>query len=249
MKAMILAAGYGTRLEHLTQQKPKALIEVGGKPLLEWIIRKLIAAGFTEIIINLHHLADQIVRFIGQQHHFGIQIHFSYETTILGTGGGIKKAANFLQTEPWFLVHNVDVISALNLKPLIQAHLSAGSLATVFVDQRHSTRHLLFDAHNFLCGRHLDQDILIRPVDGVLQRLAFNGIHVISTAIFAATPPEDTFSIIDWYLQLAKAGAQIKGQCFEGVYWRDAGRRTILAEIESDLQSRCVLPEQLIFPD
>ncbi|MEA4809211.1 sugar phosphate nucleotidyltransferase, partial [Macellibacteroides fermentans] len=153
MKAMIFAAGTGSRLKPYTDHIPKALIPIDGKPMLEHIILKLKAAGFTEIIINVHHLGEQIIEFLAGKDNFGITIHISDERDyLLDTGGGIKHAAQFLQGDEPFLVHNVDIISNVDLKALYQHHLDTNPLATLLVSKRDTSRYLLFNKENKLSG-------------------------------------------------------------------------------------------------
>src|SRR5436309_7396949 len=137
MKAMILAAGLGTRLQPLTQTRPKALVEIAGMPLLAWVIARLAQHGFTEIVVNAYHLADQIAAFLDeyqrQPDHAGVSLAVSKETDLLGTGGGLQKAAWFLDDGQPFLVHNVDVLTDLDLNCLMEAHRDSGAIATLAV--------------------------------------------------------------------------------------------------------------------
>ncbi|MGB1243748.1 MAG: sugar phosphate nucleotidyltransferase, partial [Chitinophagales bacterium] len=154
MKAMIFAAGLGTRLRPLTNDKPKALVEVNGKPLLEIVILQLKRYGFRDIVVNVHYFAKQIIRFLEAKNNFGIHIQISDESDLLlETGGGLQKAKHFLcsDDEP-FLVHNVDILSDINLKALYQSHLEGSPLATLVVRNRKTSRYLLFDETNRLCG-------------------------------------------------------------------------------------------------
>ena len=146
MKAMIFAAGLGTRLKPLTDSTPKALVAVAGKPLLEHVINKLKKAGFDEILINVHHFPDQIIDFVKEHHNFGIRIEFSDERhCLLDTGGGIRKASEFFNDGQPFLVHNVDILSNVDLEALYQFHLNEMPLATLVVSERETSRYLLFD--------------------------------------------------------------------------------------------------------
>ncbi|MBR5193864.1 MAG: NTP transferase domain-containing protein, partial [Bacteroidaceae bacterium] len=151
MKAMIFAAGLGTRLKPLTDHMPKALVPVAGKPMLEHVILKLIASGFDEIVINVHHFAEQIIEFLKEKNTFGIKIWISDETEeLLDTGGGIKKASSLLN-EP-FLVHNADILSNVDLKALYDFHIASENDATLLVSPRKTVRYLLFDQTTRLCG-------------------------------------------------------------------------------------------------
>jgi len=154
MKAMIFAAGLGSRLKPLTDTMPKALVPVAGRPMLEHVILKLKAFGFTEIVINIHHFGEQILEFLKVNDNFGLTIHISDERDVLlDTGGGIRKASSFFENsdEP-FLVHNVDILSNVDLKELYDYHLQTDGLATLLVSQRKTSRYLLLDAEKRLCG-------------------------------------------------------------------------------------------------
>ena len=243
---MILAAGYGTRLRPLTDEKPKALVDVGQKKLLEWIILKLKNSGIHSIVINLHHLGDRIKAYLQAQNYFNISIEFSEELKILGTGGGIAHASSFFQNEPDFLVHNVDVLSTLNLHKLINYHRQQKNLGTLFVQNRITGRPLIFDAAHLLCGRYSANEALVRLPAGKSERFAFNGIHVLSSRIFDFMPAPDFFSIIDVYLQCVAGGERIGGYADPGTYWRDVGRLETLQQIEYDLHEQHNLSSQLI---
>jgi NDP-sugar pyrophosphorylase family protein len=157
MKAMVLAAGLGTRLRPLTNDRPKALVRVGGRTLLEITLTRLRTFGIHDVIINVHHFADMVVGYLKENDNFGMRIEISREEVLLDTGGGLKKAAGFFQgdsggDEP-FVLHNVDVISAIDLKKMVEFHLQARALATLAVQERETSRYLLFDGDGFLCGR------------------------------------------------------------------------------------------------
>ena len=150
MKAMVLAAGLGTRLRPLTDDRPKALVEVGGRTLLEITLARLRTFGVREVIVNVHHFADKVISFLAANNNFGMRIEVSREDVLLDTGGGLKKAAWFFledsapADEP-FILHNVDVVSTIDLQRMLQAHKQTGALATLAVQQRDSSRQLLFD--------------------------------------------------------------------------------------------------------
>ncbi|MDR2815596.1 MAG: nucleotidyltransferase family protein [Proteiniphilum sp.] len=229
MKAMIFAAGLGTRLKPLTDNMPKALAPVAGKPLLQHVIEKLKAAGFDEIIINVHHFAGQIIDFVEANHHFGIHIEFSDEREkLLDTGGGIKKASSFFNDDKPFLVHNVDILSNIYLRKLYAAHtqnhfpyqgtqagqhpqlqsIQGNPIATLVCSERKSSRYLLFDGNNRLKGWINEKTGEVKsPFPGFdprrYRKLAFAGIHILQPAIFqhmAGLP--DRFSIIEFYLSI-----------------------------------------------
>jgi len=211
MKALIFAAGLGTRLKPLTETMPKALVPVNSKPLLEHAVLKLKATGVTETIINVHHFADQIIDFIHSRNNFDIRIEFSDERNLLlDTGGGLKKTSWFFDDNRPFFVYNVDILSDVDLKQMYASHLQSKPLSTIFVNERKTNRYLLFNDenkltgwHNQLTGETKPQDIAIIPEK--FNQLAFNGIHIISPEIFPLMKDwPDKFSIIDFYLSIAK---------------------------------------------
>lgn len=225
---MILAAGLGTRLRPITGSRPKALIEYNGAPLLQHVLDRLISFGVTEVIINLHHFPQQIVEFLKSKNDFGIHIEFSRETILLDTGGGLKQAAWFFDDGQPFILHNVDIISDIDLKKMIAAHRAGAYLATLAVNQRQTSRYFLFDENDQLCGWKSFKDertIMTRQPSGQLYELAFCGIHVISPSIFEKLTEEGAFSIVDSYLRLAGEGEIIRAFRVDGCQWLDAGKR------------------------
>lgn len=207
MKAMILAAGLGTRLRPLTNDKPKALVEINGEPILGILIKRLINSGFDEMIINVHHFASQVIEFIERNQSFGISIAISDETDLLlDTGGGLKKAGWFFDDGKPFLVYNADILSDMNLKKLVAAHTESGALATLVVRERESSRYFLFDDNMQLCGwenRRTNERKISRQQASGLRPYAFSGIHVISPGMFKHISETGVFSIVDMYLRLA----------------------------------------------
>ncbi|MFK7907222.1 MAG: NDP-sugar synthase [Chitinophagales bacterium] len=240
MKAMIFAAGLGTRLRPLTNHKPKALVEVNGTPLLEIVIQRLKQHGFTNIVVNVHYFAKQIIRFLEAKNHFDIQISISDETgLLLETGGGLLKAKPFFEgkdNEP-FLVHNVDILSDIDLATLYQSHLQNNPLATLVVRNRKTSRYLLFDEKNQMCGWKNVKTGEVRMMrDSALslepKALAFSGIHVISPSIFQYMPEQESaFSIIETYLQAAKT-QKIMAYPSDDSNWLDVGKPESLAQAE-----------------
>jgi NDP-sugar pyrophosphorylase family protein len=226
MKAMIFAAGLGTRLQPLTASVPKALIRINKKPLIEIVIRRLIAQGFTEFIINLHHFADLVKQFVESKNNFDVTVRFSDETLLLlDTGGGLKKAAWFFDDGNPFLVHNVDVISTIDINYMIESHNQSNALATLAVRSRTSSRYLLFDDQNNLCGwenQKTKEKIIINPAND-LHAFAFSGIQIISPDIFKYITQEGNFPIIDVYLKLA-ASHTIKSYEHSQSLWMDVGK-------------------------
>lgn len=234
MKAMIFAAGLGTRLRPLTEHRPKALVEINGVTLLEIVARRLIAAGVTDLIINTHHFADQIAAFLRQKSNFGVRLALSYEAQLLDTGGGLKKAAHFFDDGRPFFAHNVDVISTLDLREIYRRHAARQALATLAVQARPTSRYLIFDRQNELCGwKSLRENRLewARAPRGETSELAFNGVHVISPRLLQNMTEEGAFSIIKTYLRLAGAGEIIQAFRMDECYWRDAGRAERIEQI------------------
>jgi NDP-sugar pyrophosphorylase family protein len=248
MKAMILAAGLGTRLRPLTNDRPKALVEIAGRTLLEITLARLRAFGIREVIVNVHHFADQVVEYLKAKANFGMRVEISREDVLLDTGGGLKKAAWFFledatSAEEPFLLHNVDVISAIDFAQILEAHKANRGLATLAVQKRESTRQLLFDEHLQLCGRLAGSDReaeIVRPSPRV-EPLAFSGVHVISQRLLSMMSEEGIFSIITSYLRLAGQGEKILGFRADQYYWRDLGRIQDLQQAEQDLSQRVVL--------
>lgn len=231
---MIFAAGLGTRLRPLTDNKPKALVEVGGGTLLEITIRRLKYFGIREVVINIHHFGALILDFLEQYHNFGIDITISDERgLLLDTGGGLQKAAPHFKDAP-FLVHNVDILSDIDIRSLYQAHLSSGALATLAVRDRPSSRHLLFDEGGVLAGwRHnrTSEERISRPA-AQYHPLAFSGIYVLSPRIFDFMPPGPVFSIIDVFLEAAKS-ERLLAYRHDDSLWLDVGKVTALEKAES----------------
>lgn len=232
MKAMVLAAGLGTRLRPLTNDRPKALVTVGGRPLLEIVLLRLRSFGIREAIVNTHHFAEMVGDFLRANGNFGLRIEISHEETLLDTGGGLKKAAwFFLEDGPNppgqpFLVHNVDVTSTIDLNRLAAFHRERGALATLAVAERATSRYLLFDETGELCGRRTGGDgepEMARSAAGV-QALAFSGIHVLSPRIFALLDEQGAFPIVPAYLRLAGRGEKIVAFRADACEWRDLGR-------------------------
>jgi len=224
MKAMILAAGVGSRLRPLTDETPKALIDVGGAPMIEHVILRLKAAGVTEVVVNLFHLGDRIAAFLASRGNFGLHVEFTREVELLDTGGGLKNAAWFFDDDRPFFVHNVDVLSEIDLGALHRFHEENRVLATLAVQRRPSSRLLLFDRDRGLCGRETREGVewAKAPVPDV-ERLAFTGIHVIDPAIFPKMTETGVFPVTQAYLRLAGAGERIVACRVDGSYWQDIG--------------------------
>jgi len=248
MKAMVLAAGLGTRLRPLTQDRPKALVEIAGRTLLEITLARLRAFGISEVIVNLHHFADMVLEYLKTNHNFGLRIEISREDTLLDTGGGLKKAAYFFGDDSGgfegpFILHNVDVISTIDLRRMVQFHTENQALATLAVQNRESSRYLLFDQAFQLCGRRLvdgEKTEWARPSKKP-EALAFSGIHVISPRLLAMLSEEGAFSIITSYLRLAAQGEKILSFCYDEYYWRDLGKPENLEQAAQDLKQNVLL--------
>jgi len=225
-KAMILAAGLGTRLRPLTDHRPKALVEWEGVPLLEHVILKLKSEGFTSIIINVHHHAEMIMEYISSRDQFEIQIEFSHEKEkLLDNGGGIAFASWFLNDEP-FLVYNVDVNCSIDLGALYRAHLTGGAIVTMAVKERVTSRSLLMNREGFLKGwrdNRTGETILVDQEKEELFPIAFSAIHVMDPKVFSFFPQEEVFSLMPFYLKLAKTHP-VKLYRHDRDTWADMGK-------------------------
>jgi NDP-sugar pyrophosphorylase family protein len=247
MKAMVLAAGLGTRLRPLTNDRPKALVELAGRTLLEITLARLRAFGIREVIINVHHFADRVVEYLKTNDNFGMRIEVSREDVLLDTGGGLKKAGWFFpedsghSDEP-FLLHNVDVISTIDFTKMLQAHRANQAIATLAVQKRESSRQLLFDERLELCGRRAgrDREPEIVRSSPHLEPLAFSGIHVISPRLLGLMTEDGIFSIVTSYLRLAGQGERISAFRADQYYWRDLGRVEDLSQAAQDLEQKVI---------
>jgi NDP-sugar pyrophosphorylase family protein len=245
MKAMVLAAGLGTRLRPLTNDRPKALVEIAGHTLLEITLRRLASFGIREVIVNVHHFADMVVDYLRRNHNFGMRIEISLEDVLLDTGGGLKKAAWFFlegdSPEP-FLIHNADVISAIDLHRMVKAHRDSKALATIAVQDRTTSRYLFFDERGQLCGRRAGRGgapEMVRPA-AKFGAAAFSGIHVISPHLLSLITEEGVFSIITTYLRLAAQGEKISAFRADEYYWRDLGKPENIAQAEKDVETGAI---------
>lgn len=237
MDAMILAAGVGSRLGEITKGLPKALVPVAGIPVIERVAQRLILAGADRLIINVHHHAPQIVAYVEERHGFGVDVVFSHEVDApLETGGGLRHAAAHFRRDAPFFLHNVDVLSEIDLGALYAQHVASGALATLAVNQRSSSRLLLF-SEGCLCGR-LDRRGVARaelhaPFGDIVEALAFAGVHVISPALPGLLSERGAFSIIDAYLRLAGAGHGIAPYDIGDALWLEIGNPERLAAAEA----------------
>ena len=244
--AMILAAGLGTRLKALTQDKPKALVPLNGKPLLQHCIENLIANGFHHIVINVHHFGEQIIDFV-KLHQFDADIEISDERDLLmDTGGGIVKATPLFKDSKAVLIHNVDIISNVNLGEMSQQFLASGDDAWLLTQDRETNRKLLFDDENLLVGwmnkaeeqfKWVDESkSALRQAQGpLLKEMAFSGLHFFRSDLFAGFE-EKPQSVIDQYLKLAKNN-RIISKPIQPDYWFDLGKPEQLQAAEAYLNT------------
>lgn len=239
MKVMLFAAGLGTRLKPLTDTMPKALVPVSGKPLLDIVLRRLIAAGATEVVVNVHHFAEQIKDYL-RTHDHGIPVLVSDETeALLDTGGGLRKAAPlFTQDGKPILIHNVDILSNADLSAFYREHIDCS--AALLVSRRATSRYLLFnDKHELTGWTNLQTGKVRSPYTDLdpsaYQQYAFSGIHLLSPALFPLMESfPEKFSIIDFYLSVCDR-VSIKGHVASDLHWLDVGKLDTLSEAEAFL--------------
>jgi NDP-sugar pyrophosphorylase family protein len=226
MKAMILAAGLGTRLREMTASRPKALVEIGERTLLEITLKRLRDFGIHDVIVNVHHFADMVVDYLETHDNFGMHVEISREGILLDTGGGLQKAGWFFakESEP-FLLHNVDIISNIDFRRMLAFHHETNALATLAIQNRKTSRYLVFDEQLQLCGRRFVREEKLEMVRTVQHKeeAAFTGIHIISPQLIPLITESGTFSIIATYLRLAEVGEKIVGFRSDGYSWRDLG--------------------------
>jgi NDP-sugar pyrophosphorylase family protein len=256
MKAMILGAGLGTRLRPLTDTRPKALVELNGRTLLEITLNRLQTFGITEAIINVHHHAQMVVDYLQSKNNFGMRLEISREDDqLLDTGGGLKKASWFFQenspgsgsriNDAPFVLHNVDVLSTIDLAAMLQFHKDHQALATLAVQSRPSSRQLLFNDQLQLAGRaevHSPLATHHSPLPqsknpSPLLPLAFSGIHILSPRLLPLLTETGAFSIIDSYFRLSSQSQKILAFRHDSSYWRDLGKPADLAQAALDLKN------------
>lgn len=237
MKAIVFAAGLGTRLYPLTESMPKALVEVGGKPMLLRVLEKLRDAGIHEIVINVHHFPDMIIDYLRSNDGFGLKIMISDERGhLLDTGGGILAARNYLDDGEPFIAHNADILTDFNLSEMIIRHNESGADVTLLSADRPSSRYLLFDEEQRMRGWTNTKTGEVKPAginsDG-LRRLAFGGVHVISPTVFGKLEEYrrrvgDVFSITPFYVENCEK-LDMRGYVpSENYHWFDIGRPATL---------------------
>ncbi len=237
MKALIFAAGLGTRLHPLTNKQPKALVQVAGKPMLQHLIIKLKAIGITKIIINIHHFGEQIIEFLEKNKNFGCTITISDEREkLLDTGGGLKKALFTLNDNEDLLVHNVDVWTNFDLNLLIKHHRKSQSQISLLIQNRETSRYLLFHPKNKTLegwiNKKTQETIPVNFATENYDAYAFNGIHIINSNLKGFFPKQDTFGIIPVYLEMAK-NHKISGLEMQGDYWLDLGKKEQIKQAEN----------------
>ncbi len=240
MRAMIFAAGLGTRLYPLTLNKPKALVEISGKTLLQMAIEKVSQAGYHDLVINVHHFGDQIIEYLAKNNNFRLNISVSDECDqLLDTGGGILKAAPWLNGDEAFLVYNVDVLSNIDLQLFRKYHKEQGGLVTLAVRDRNTARYLAFDETMQLSGWRN-----IKTGDEIASRnmhdcslLAFSGIQLIEPAIFKLITETGSFPLIPLYLRLAEEH-RIMGYNDQSSLWMDLGKPDQIIEAEKFVGNR-----------
>jgi NDP-sugar pyrophosphorylase family protein len=236
LKALLFAAGLGTRLKEHTQDKPKALVNLAGKPLLQHAIEYLKRSGISDFTINVFHYADQIISFLKENKSFGVSIHISDERDqLLETGGGLKKAGTYLMGKEPILIYNVDVISNLDLNLLLNYHQKKNALATLVVRKRETSRYLMIDQNMNLAGwkNQMNGETRISRIDSfeTAQPLAFSGIHIIQPELLELIIEEGRFPIMDLYLRLAKDHT-IKAFVDTSTIWLDLGKPEQLQSAE-----------------
>ncbi len=245
MKAMILAAGLGTRLRPLTNERPKALVEVAGRTMLDRTLARLRAFAINDVIINIHHHAEMIADYLASHQNFGMHIEVSREEVLLDTGGGLKHAAWFFlegaDLDVPFVLHNVDILSTIDLAAMLRYHKERNALATLATQGRETSRYLLFDEKGQLCGRQSGPlsgtvpDLVREAVDPTPR--AFAGIHILSSRIFAKMREVGPFSIISAYMHLAAVGERIVGFDADLYQWRDLGTAASIDEAAREFES------------
>ncbi|MEI6122819.1 MAG: nucleotidyltransferase family protein [Bacteroidota bacterium] len=234
MKAMIFAAGFGTRLGSLTATKPKALVEVNGKPMLEHVVDYLKKYSITDVIINVHHFAEMIFDYVKQRNQFDLNIAFSDESEqLLDTGGGLMKAAWFFNNSDPFILHNVDILSQTNLQDVVAKHIKSHALSTLVTKNRVTSRYLLLDSEGTLCGwknNNTGEQIIVKDATP-LTELAYSGIQVVNPKIFSLYNKSGRFSLTPMYLELAKTNLITTYQ--DDGLWFDLGKPESIKEAEA----------------
>jgi NDP-sugar pyrophosphorylase family protein len=244
MKGMILAAGLGTRLRPWTEKTPKALLPVGGKPLLEILLSKMAASGIEQVAVNAHHHADQVDRFLRERERAGVEAELFIEEEILGTGGGVRNAASFLEGDAPVLVHNVDVLSNLLFRRMLGAHEESGAVVTLAVQRRPTDRPLAADSEGRFCGRWGEAPVSLPR--GEVGPVAFSGIQIMRGDVPSRLPGKGAFSLIDSYLSMARRGEEVRFFPMDEWYWADVGTRERMEKAEEDFRELRIPLESLM---
>ncbi len=232
MKAMIFAAGIGSRLKELTRDTPKCLMQIGGTTMLEQVVTRVKEAGVTSIAINVHHHAEKVIQFVESRKRFGIEVIFSHEPVLLDTGGGLKNVRAFFEKEDTFIIHNADIYCTSDLTRLVHIHRERAALATLLVMERRDPRGLYFDPNHKLIGWTGEQ----LPPPPQAQLLPFCGISVASGSLFESMEDTQVFSIIGTFLRAARSTSRVFGQRLEeGADWVDIGTPEELFELQRRL--------------
>lgn len=240
LKAMVFAAGTGSRLKEIGKLIPKALVPVNGEPMLKRILLKLKAAGVEEVVINLFHLGEQIKEYLAANDNFGLKIHFSEEETLLNTGGGLRRAANFFSESDTVLVHNCDIYTTLNLKSLVETHEQSGAIASLALSSRQSSRVLLVSPLNELAGwrnKKSGEEIAVLKTTDATEK-AYAGIQVISGEFFPfLRNRDDAFWIFHAYFDAVRAGERVNGIDIGDILWWDIGTPERLERLHTLLET------------
>ncbi len=229
MKAMIFAAGIGSRLKELTRDTPKCLMQVGGVTMLERVVTRLKDAGVTSIAINVHHHAEKVVQLVESRNYFGIEVTFSHEPVLLDTGGGLKKLRAFFEKEDAFFIHNADIYCTTDLTRLMRIHRERQAVATLLVMQRPDPRGLYFDQDHKLVGWTGEQ----APPAPQARLLPFCGISVASSTLFDSMGDDEVFSIVRTFLHAARITSRVFAEPLEAsAEWIDIGTPEELSTLQ-----------------
>ncbi len=238
MRGMILAAGMGTRLLPLTESIPKALIEAGGRPLLKLALAKMNHPCDGSIVVNAHYLAEQVEQYLAERPTGDQEPTLIIEKEILGTGGGVRNAADLLGDQEEVLVHNVDVLSTISLDALREYREKSGAVAVIAVQNRSTSRPLAIDSSGELCGRFGDQ--LVREPVGEVTPAGFSGIQLLAPGVAGRLPGTGSFSIVESYLEMVRVGESVVAYFVDDAYWIDLGTPERMRRLEEDLSNGTV---------
>lgn len=241
MKAMIFAAGLGSRLKDYTANRPKALVEINGRPLIDHVIVKLIKQGCEEFIVNIHHYGDQIIDFLKTNKFYNKRIEISDEREeLLDTGGGLLNARWFFDDKKDFLVHNVDIITDINIAELFDYHNKYGALVTLAVRKRTTSRYFLFDEKMNLNGwvnKKTNEEIIVGENKQLLSEYAFSGVQIVNPKIFDLISERGKFGLTPLYIRLCENNI-INGFVHNNGFWADAGKPDDLVGIAKAMNNK-----------